>query len=128
MKTITIILLLFPVICYSQMANASWVAPSSSKEIKSPYAFDDAFIKKGKTLFNNMCVVCHGNKGKGDGIAGMNLKPRPSNLPSVKVQSQTNGELFWKMTTGRPPMAAYKDIISVEQRWQLIAYIRQLKK
>lgn len=128
MKAIIIFLFLLPVIGYSQMANSNWSAPNNAKGIKPPYAFDDAFVKKGKALFNTMCVVCHGNKGKGDGIAGANLKPRPSNLLSVKVQAQTNGELYWKMTTGRPPMAAYKDIMSEEKRWQLVAFIRQLGK
>lgn len=128
MKIFVIIIFLIPITGYSQMKNGSWIAPGSSKEIEASYKFDDAFVKKGKVLFNNLCVVCHGNKGKGDGIAGISLKPRPTNFTLPKVQLQTDGELYWKMTNGRPPMAGYKAIISDEQRWQLVSYIRRLKK
>jgi len=72
------------------------------------------------------CVPCHGNKGKGDGVAAAALKPKPADHSSQKVQSQTDGAIFYKITTGRLPMAPYKDILNTTQRWQLVNYIRTL--
>lgn len=106
----------------------SWVAPSSAKTIKSPLKMDANDAKAGKKIFTQNCVICHGVKGKGDGMAGAALKPKPANFTLSSVQSQTNGELFWKMTNGNPPMASYKNILSETQRWQLVAYIRTFKK
>tara|TARA_Y100001934_G_C12198545_1_gene700008 strand:- start:584 stop:1081 length:498 start_codon:yes stop_codon:yes gene_type:complete len=112
----------------SVLQNSDWVAPKSADNLKNPFKGDETALKKGKITYQNMCAICHGDKGKGDGMAGMSLKPRPANFTSEKVQSQSDGALFWKLTTGRAPMAAYKDIISEEQRWQLVNYIRTFKK
>ncbi|WP_456376255.1 c-type cytochrome, partial [Lutibacter sp.] len=50
-------------------------------------------IKEAKKLYASMCVICHGNKGKGDGIAGAALSPKPANFTSKKIQTQTDGAL-----------------------------------
>ncbi len=108
-------------------AQNSWSAPKDADTLVNPLSGKEV-VKAGKKLFKNQCVVCHGALGKGDGVAGMGLTPKPSNLTSEKVQSQTDGALFWKITNGNAPMASYKDILSEEQRWQLVSYIRTLKK
>jgi mono/diheme cytochrome c family protein len=109
-------------------AQTAWVAPSSANELKNPFANNEDALKKGKKLYAQNCAICHGDKGKGDGIAGAALKPKPANFTLESIQSQSDGAIFWKLTAGRSPMAAYKEILSEEQRWQLITYIRTLKK
>jgi hypothetical protein len=42
------------------------------------------------------------------------------------VKAQSNGSLFWKITNGRANMPAFKQILSEEQRWQLVSYIRKI--
>jgi mono/diheme cytochrome c family protein len=75
-----------------------------------------------------LCVVCHGAKGKGDGGGGSGLTPKPTNLITAEVQSQSDGGIFWKMEESRPPMASYKTVIPEKKRWELINYIRTLKQ
>ncbi len=104
-----------------------WAAPTTATEIKNPFADKKDATEKGKVLFNSTCSMCHGNTGKGDGIAGIAITPRPKNLCSDNVQTQTDGALFWKITTGNPPMASYKIPLTDMQRWALVNYIRQLK-
>lgn len=113
---------------YTQAQTTPWVAPASADAIKNPFANNEDATKKGKKLYNQLCSICHGDKGKGDGVAGVALTPKPGNFTTDKVQSQSDGALFWKMTNGRAPMAAYKDLIKEEERWQLVNYIRTLKK
>ena len=81
---------------------------------------------EGRKLYASYCASCHGDKGKGDGLAGMTLKPRPANFKKDALQAQSDGAIFWKITEGRAPMAAYKGALTEEQRWQLVNYIRQL--
>lgn len=106
--------------------QTTWKAPSSANNLKNPYAGNANATAAGKALFNQFCAICHGNRGKGDGLAGMTLKPRPANFTKNAVQLQTDGAIFWKITEGRAPMASYKSVLTEQQRWQLVNYIRQL--
>lgn len=103
-----------------------WKAPPDADKVSNPLKGNTAATALGKKLYTQLCVVCHGDKGKGDGIAGISLNPRPANHSSQKVQSQTDGAIFWKITTGRPPMASYTKTLTETQRWQLVNYIREL--
>lgn len=104
----------------------NWEAPDDADKIQNPLKESTAAAKAGRKTYQQMCAICHGNKGEGDGVAGMGLNPRPTDLTVVKVQDQSDGAIFWKMTEGRSPMASYKDILTEEQRWQLVNYIRTL--
>tara|TARA_R110002111_G_scaffold81089_1_gene128164 strand:- start:66 stop:482 length:417 start_codon:yes stop_codon:yes gene_type:complete len=106
----------------------NWVAPSSANQLKNSLKGDEAATKAGAVLYKQMCAICHGAKGKGDGMAGMSLNPRPSNFTKELLQEQSDGALFWKLTTGRSPMAGYEKILKENQRWQLVNYIRTFKK
>lgn len=105
-----------------------WKAPQEANNIENPLKGNTAAIADGKALFTNMCVICHGAKGKGDGVAGISLKPRPTNFTTAAVQSQSDGAIYWKITEGRAPMATYKTVLTEEQRWQLVNYIKTFSK
>jgi mono/diheme cytochrome c family protein len=107
--------------------KAAWVAPTSADAMVNPLKGNTESIASGKKLYTMYCVACHGDKGKGDGIAAASLNPKPANHSSDKVQSQSDGAIFWKLTNGRSPMASYEKILNVQQRWQLVNYIRTLK-
>jgi len=106
--------------------TTAWVAPKEADAMKNPLMNNADATAKGKILYTQFCAICHGDKGKGDGVGGMNLTPKPTNYTSYNVQSQTDGAIYWKITNGNPPMPSYKDILKDEQRWQLINYIRTL--
>ena len=46
------------------------------------------------------CGTCHGNKGKGDGLAGMALKPRPRDFTDPKFQAEKTDEHLFKVIKG----------------------------
>ena len=108
------------------IAGGKWIAPSWTDTLKNPLAKIVKATKEGKSIFNSQCYVCHGTYGKGDGIAAPTLNPKPADLTSPEVQKQSDGAIFWKITTGNSPMASYKSTYSENQRWGLVNYIREL--
>ena len=112
-----------------QMADHmhNWNIPTWTDTIKNPYAHITSAADSGKVLYLRVCSVCHGNGGKGDGIAAAGLATVPANHTSTMVQSHSDGTLFYEITNGHAPMPAYKAILSEKQRWQLVCFIRTLK-
>jgi mono/diheme cytochrome c family protein len=109
-------------------APAAWVAPKYADTITNPLKNNAASIDEGKKTYVKLCVVCHGEKGKGDGLGAAALNPKPADHTSDKVQSQSDGAIFWKLTKGKAPMASYEKTLTATQRWQVVNYMRTLKK
>ena len=104
-------------------AQGEWKAPADAKAMKNPVK---GVGNAPKTVETN-CVTCHGPKGKGDGVAAVALPPpKPADWTSAKVQSETDGELFWKISNGRGAMPPWKSLPE-KDRWEVVNYIRTLK-
>ena len=103
-----------------------WKAPPEAAQLPNPIPADDASIAAGKSIYAKNCLACHGRAGHGDGPAAFSLKPRPRDLSDPKITGQTDGELFWKTTTGRNPMPKYEKVLSEEERWKVVNYMRVL--
>jgi mono/diheme cytochrome c family protein len=103
--------------------ESDWKAPAEAKPLKNPVKG----IGDAKNVIATNCAGCHGASGRGDGVASAALQPKPMDWSSPTVQSDTDGELFWKITNGRGAMPAWKQLPEAE-RWQIVNYIRTLKK
>ena len=120
----------FPVNDFSKNLSQQdrWIAPAWADTLKSPYHNEPLTLAQGEDLFSLYCASCHGDSGYGDGAAGGALGQKPANFHDTLVTKQSDGALFWKLSTGKGNMPPFKDVFSDEQRWQLIAYLRQLGK
>lgn len=105
-----------------------WIAPATANQLKNPVAGDGNVLKDAKKLYVTYCAPCHGNTGKGNGIASASINPKPADHTSASVQSESDGSLYWKLTEGRAPMPSYKQALPDIQRWELVNYIRSLAK
>lgn len=108
--------------------TGEWVAPPEADKLVNPVANDAKATARGKKIYNQLCWVCHGKLGKGDGPTGKDLDPRPANHASSAVQSQSDGAIYWKIGKGKGEMTAYGNLLSKTQRWQLTNYIRTLSE
>jgi len=122
-----IALIVFSIHFVSQ-GQSTWVAPDSANSVENPIAENDEALISGKTAFEAICFVCHGNQGKGDGLNAPNLERPPADLTAATVQAQSDGALFWKISEGNPPMLSFRNSLSEERRWQLVHYIRELAR
>jgi mono/diheme cytochrome c family protein len=106
-------------------SNRRWMASQQSKSVTNPVRPSAEALEESETLFRLNCAGCHGENGDGNGPASVVLPTKAANFRDAKTMaSMTDGELFWKMSTGRAPMPAWNDLLTVEQRWQLVNYIR----
>ncbi|WP_245591228.1 c-type cytochrome [Aquimarina latercula] len=113
---------------YEAVQQKKWVAPASADKIQNPLKGDAKTLASGKKVYKMLCFVCHGPKGKGDGMGGAGLTPKPADLTSPTFQSQSDGAIFWKIEQGRSPMPSYKTSIPEKKRWEIINYLRTLKQ
>ncbi len=82
----------------------------------------------GASVFQTNCAPCHGAQGHGDGPAGTALVPPPRNLAELN-KIAPDDYLFWRISTGKPgtAMPPWKGVLSDQQIWQVISFIRTLK-
>lgn len=108
--------------------ESDWKAPKTADALKNPFKGNAKATAEGKRIYEQMCVLCHGIKGKGNGEAGLTLDKKPANFLAFKFKKESDGVIFWKITNGKAPMAAYEELLTEDQRWQLVNYIRELEK
>ena len=103
--------------------DARWRAPQEAAARQNPLASRPEAAAGGRKLFLKNCAECHGQDG-----SGMEKK-RSADFHLAFVQEQSDGILFWKITNGNasrgiPSFSKLPEL----QRWQLVLYIRQLKR
>ncbi len=54
-------------------------------------------VEKGKEVFNQRCVPCHGSTGHGDGPASASLNPKPRKFADGSWQSQVTDDYIEKI-------------------------------
>jgi len=104
-----------------QLVAQVWEVPAEQKMKVSPFRFNADSIKKGETIFLKNCLSCHGNPGKKNWAK---ITPEPGDPASDRFQIQTDGDLFYKITTGKVPMPEFRNILSENERWNIIAFFR----
>jgi mono/diheme cytochrome c family protein len=115
-----------------------WQAPAEWRARFNPLGVTPDVLKKGRTIYVQNCLLCHGDKGMGDGpLARMHAQRTgiaPRDLSSTHVQAEmSDGEIFWKVTNGwrrqgRIIMPAFGEDRSQADLWSVVVYIRSLHR
>ncbi len=103
--------------------DPDWRAPDVAASKPNPLAKRPEAAAGGKKLFLRNCTECHGSDGGGI------IKKHAADLQLPVVQEQSDGALFWKITNGNPDrgMPSFSKL-PVMQRWQLVLYLRTLRR
>jgi mono/diheme cytochrome c family protein len=85
-------------------------------------------VSAGQAVFMSSCKSCHGLEGHGDGPASSAFDPKPKNLAELQTPAGDD-YLFWRISSGKSgtAMISWEGILTEEQIWQIVAFIRTLK-
>jgi mono/diheme cytochrome c family protein len=131
LKTILTVsmLIVFGLALMSSIApQKPWDIPAKFKTMKNPKNNDAASIAAGKELWNKNCASCHGKTGLGDGPKARTLETYPVNFTKAEFQGQSDGDLFYKTKIGRGEMPKYEGKIGDDDIWNMVNFMRSLKK
>ena len=109
--------------------------PMAGSAYAQPEEISEA-ITEGKAIYEQVCVLCHGIKGQGDGPAAFFFSSYSAPRPRVFTQNAfkfrstptgqlpTDQDLFRTLTNG---VAGYMPSfagLTAQERWNVIAYIK----
>ncbi|MEN8742778.1 c-type cytochrome [Yoonia litorea] len=103
--------------------------PAAYRGARSTIRATPEVIAEGQTLYTTNCASCHGAEGLGDGEAGRSLVPSPALLRWF-VQMPMSGDeyLLWAISEGGQrfgtEMPAFREALTEEEIWKIIAYMR----
>ncbi len=104
--------------------------PATYRSLSNPLPRTRATVEHGAQIYQQNCASCHGPTGAGDGEAGRNLSPPPGNLAwlSQMPMVQWDPFMYWTVAEGGAQfgtaMPAFKDTLSKEDIWAVVAYIQ----
>jgi cytochrome c553 len=93
--------------------------------VKSPLDSTAVDMKKGQELFEIYCAICHGNAG--DGKGKLVKQEKLLGVPSYKDRQVSVGSIFHVETYGLNAMGSYANQLTQQERWQVAAYVLDLK-
>lgn len=83
----------------------------------------------GRAVYSLRCVTCHGETGKGDGIAGMALDPRPRDHTDAEYMATlSDEEIRTTILKGKGAMPPHEGILTDEELEFVIVYVRSLSQ
>jgi mono/diheme cytochrome c family protein len=101
--------------------------------IIAPAAAPAQNVAEGKNLYTTYCATCHGDQGKGDGVAARSLPVKPADHTNGAVMNQLSDAFLADIITKGGSavnksgfMPAWGSSLNSKQVADLVAYVRSL--
>jgi cbb3-type cytochrome oxidase cytochrome c subunit len=112
--------------------NVQWLhsqVPETWRHMPNPYPATEAGLARGKLIYQQFCINCHGAMGDGNGAAAQYLKPKPLNFTTLRrhlVDGKYIGGIFYYQImngiTGTA-MPYFKRELESEKIWDVSNYV-----
>jgi mono/diheme cytochrome c family protein len=93
-----------------------------------PVTVTRELLDRGRRRFAIACATCHGVAGDGNSAVARNMqRRRPPSLHEPRLVALGPGALYRVITAGYGLMPSYEKLLTPDDRWAVIAYVRTLQ-
>ena len=112
-----------------QLDTAFFTGKENGQLVKElPFPITQQVLDRGQERFNIYCSPCHDRTGSGNGMVVQRGYRQPPSFHIDRLKQAEAGHFFDVMTNGFGAMPDYRAQVSARDRWNVVAYIRTLKK
>lgn len=102
--------------------------PPEIPQVSNPIPRSPESHARGAKLYVQYCAKCHGMTGNGAGPSAHGISTNPRQLWAWhNADSAADPYLFWFITNGRTDMPPWGVILSENERWDLVNYIKSIE-
>ena len=125
---------------YLAMQMNGGTKPTTTAEeyakLQNPVQRTPESLAKGKELYRVDCSMCHGLEAQGNGKVPVNAPNLISSAATNNTPAKADGHIYGiiseggtsGLSSGNPfAMPKFKLLLSAEERWTLVNYVRQLQ-
>jgi mono/diheme cytochrome c family protein len=102
--------------------------PAEDAQKENPVKPSPESLAKGKKTYAIDCAMCHGENGDGKGDMSDTVKNITDFTAPDAMKNRTDGELFYVIRKGKGEMPPEGERAKNDDIWNLVNYIRSLKK
>jgi mono/diheme cytochrome c family protein len=93
-----------------------------------PMPITRAVLERGRARFDIACSACHGLDGASDTpVAHAMQRRRPPSLHEPRITALAPGAMYRVIVDGYGVMPSYASLLTADDRWAVIAYVRTLE-
>lgn len=105
--------------------------PRSAITTPNPYASDPDSVERGRAVYQQYCLACHGLNGDGNGpaVAGLRVRPPTFHNPRHFLAPGMDGAHYWVIQHGdgvQSGMPAWQGTLTSQQTWDALDYIKSV--
>lgn len=98
----------------------------AGETLVNPYKATKKNLARGKVVYENYCLACHGVTGDGDGPLIPKF-PNPPSFHTKRLKKYPDGRIYHILVRGSGDMASHGEQIDRDDRWYLVHYINELQ-
>ena len=92
-----------------------------------PFPVNATILARGQQSYNIYCTPCHSRVGNGAGMIVQRGYAPAGNFHTARLEAAPLGHFYNVIANGYGAMPDYASMLSVENRWAVVAYIKALQ-